>query len=169
MVMPENTAGIPLPVLESGFDFNPWEENWVLEETPELMAILQQIEPVSSNSGSDESNRVLTNRVQVEPDERKKRRMISNRESARRSRLRKQKHLEDLRNQVNRLRTENREITNRFGSISQHLHLVRRENDRLLSESAVLRQRLSFFRRILVLRQVQQVYGLNPQNPPLIL
>nr|GME12851.1 basic leucine zipper 43-like [Ipomoea batatas] len=113
--------------------------------------------PVNSNSGSDEPSRKRTRPVSEsgmdEPDpnqavslpavdERKRRRMISNRESARRSRMRKQKHLENLRNQVNRLRLGNRELLNRFRFVSHHCHLVQSDNERLRAESSLLRQRL---------------------------
>ncbi|CAN0917764.1 bZIP transcription factor 44 [Linum grandiflorum] len=85
-------------------------------------------------------------------DERKRRRMISNRESARRSRMRKQRHLENLRNQLSRLRLENRELTNRLRFISYHCHLVRTDNDRLRSEHSMLRRKLSNIRQILMFR-----------------
>ncbi|CAN1191353.1 bZIP transcription factor 44 [Linum perenne] len=88
-------------------------------------------------------------------DERKRRRMVSNRESARRSRMRKQKHLENLRNRVNRLRVENRELSDRFRFVSYHLNRVRADTDRLRSEHLMLRHKLAnAVRRILMFRQL---------------
>ncbi|XP_068313324.1 basic leucine zipper 4-like [Pyrus communis] len=97
---------------------------------------------------NDDSNRTVS-----VVDERKRRRMISNRESARRSRMRKQKHIENLRNQVNRLRVENRELKNRLRIVLYHFQLVRTDNDRLRSDHVMLLQKLSDIRRILVFRQ----------------
>ncbi|XP_059624032.1 bZIP transcription factor RISBZ4-like [Cornus florida] len=108
-------------------------------------------------SGSDDPSRVDS----VVVDERKRRRMISNRESARRSRMRKQKHLENLRTQVNRLRIGNRELTNRFRLVTQHCHLVGRDNDRLRSESEVLRRKLWDLHQVLQVRQLQQFAALS--------
>nr|XP_043634955.1 basic leucine zipper 4 [Erigeron canadensis] len=130
----------------------------------------------SSNSGSDELGQV----EEVNPiDERKRRRMISNRESARRSRMRKQKHLENLRNQVNRHKTGNREIMNRLRFVSHHAQALRHENEQLRSESVMLRQKLWDIRQVLLVRQLQNqlipsawpcnnnVTSINnEQNPP---
>ncbi|CAN0864930.1 bZIP transcription factor 44 [Linum grandiflorum] len=80
--------------------------------------------------------------------------MVSNRESARRSRMRKQKHLENLRNRVNRLRVENRDLTDRVRFVSYHLNRVRADTDRLRSEHMMLRQKLMNVGRILMLRQL---------------
>ncbi|KAL3525576.1 hypothetical protein ACH5RR_013948 [Cinchona calisaya] len=125
--------------------------------------------PLDSTSGSDEPNQNNTNKISdsgsddtTKPtvgsvvDERKRRRMLSNRESARRSRVRKQKHLENLRNQVNRLRIGNRELMNRLRFVTHHCQLANTENDRLRSESAMLRQRLWDIRQVLLVRQLQQ-------------
>lgn len=62
------------------------------------MASVQRV----TSSGSDGVNGAM--------DERKRKRMISNRESARRSRERKQKLMEDLQDEANRLRNENRRL-----------------------------------------------------------
>ncbi|GAB4846858.1 hypothetical protein Ancab_025866 [Ancistrocladus abbreviatus] len=86
-------------------------------------------------------------------EERKRRRMESNRESARRSRMRKRKHLENLRNQVNRLKLENRECMNRLGFVIHHFLVLQRYNDQLYSESVVLQSRLAEVRNILQLHQ----------------
>ncbi|XP_031109581.1 bZIP transcription factor 44 [Ipomoea triloba] len=140
--------------------------------------------PDNSNSGSEEPSRKRTRPVSEsgmdEPDpnqavslpavdERKRRRMISNRESARRSRMRKQKHLENLRNQVNRLRLGNRELLNRFRFVSHHCHLVQSDNERLRAESSLLRQRLWDIRQVLLVRQLQHqlstsAWGFNNNN-----
>lgn len=55
------------------------------------------------NSGSEQDLQALM-------DQRKRKRMISNRESARRSRMRKQKHLDDLASLVTQLRNDNHQI-----------------------------------------------------------
>lgn len=88
--------------------------------------------------------------------ERKRKRMISNRESARRSRMRKQTHLENLRNQSNRLKLENRDLTNRIQLITGHYQLVKRNNEMLRAESIFLQERFKGIRDLLITRQLQQ-------------
>lgn len=122
------------PVLEAG----------LMEE---LLSLLQP----GGNSGSEGSSRAV-----YSVDERKRRRMVSNRESARRSRWRKKRHLEDLTEQVNRLKQENRELKNRLGLVAHRCHVAWRENDHMSSEFLALRSRLSDLCRILVAMQSQQ-------------
>ncbi|CAA0843085.1 basic leucine-zipper 6 [Striga hermonthica] len=99
-------------------------------------------------------------RPRLSVDERRLRRKISNRESARRLRVRKQKHLSDLRSQLDRLMLEKRESMDLLQlALCKHA-LVHRENERLASEAAVLRQRLWEMAGILKLRQ-----QLNPLPP----
>ncbi|KAI3451898.1 hypothetical protein Pfo_008563 [Paulownia fortunei] len=124
----------------------------------------------SLSSGSDERNQnncknLSSGSVETSPlgsiiDERKRRRMVSNRESARRSRMRKQKHLENLRTQVNRLKVGNRELMNRLRLAVHQTQLFSTENECLRSETVMLRQRLWDIRQVLLARQLQQL--LNP-------
>ncbi|CAL5189162.1 unnamed protein product [Lathyrus oleraceus] len=93
---------------------------------------------LSSNSTtSDEADELQFNNV---IDERKHRRMISNRESARRSRMRKQKHLDELWSQVVRLRTENHNLVDKLNHVSESHDRVVQENARLKEETFDLRQ-----------------------------
>ncbi|CAI9111240.1 OLC1v1011417C1 [Oldenlandia corymbosa var. corymbosa] len=154
------------------------------DDQPIFSPLEQPQEPVISNSGSDtglenssplavdsvsgsddpgqNTGNTSTNCAGSDPpvesavvDERKRRRMLSNRESARRSRMRKQKHLENLRNQVNRLKVGNRELMNRLRVVTHHFDLVRSDNERLRSESIILRRRLWDMRQVLLVRQLQ--------------
>ncbi|KAL9341263.1 hypothetical protein Peur_067482 [Populus x canadensis] len=160
----------PFQFFENGF--TPWDCFDPFPSAP------QSPKPFGSSSGSDESNLVdqnpdnsNSNSGSDEPnppvsviDERKRRRMVSNRESARRSRMRKQKHMDNLRNQGNRLRVENRELTNRLRIVLYHCHSVRTENDWLRSEYSMLRKKLSETRQILMMRQLQQFTSAWPCN-----
>jgi len=75
-------------------------------------------------------------------DVRKKRKMLSNRESARRSRLRKQLHFDALRAQVAHLRAENGQILNKFNIAAQHYAQITEENSQLTSHALELIQKL---------------------------
>ncbi|KAG9143601.1 hypothetical protein Leryth_019191 [Lithospermum erythrorhizon] len=76
-------------------------------------------------------------------DERRQRRMISNRESARRSRMRKQRHLDELWAQVMRLRTENNNLMEKFNQVSESHDKVVQENKKFKEEISDLRRMLS--------------------------
>ncbi|KAL4181730.1 hypothetical protein AMTRI_Chr12g238870 [Amborella trichopoda] len=88
-------------------------------------------------------------------DEKRQRRKLSNRLSARRSRMRKQQHLDDLRHTVSRLSYGNDELARRVALASDHLSRVIVENERLRLEYGVLRKRLSDYCHNLVLREIE--------------
>ncbi|PHT27306.1 Basic leucine zipper 43 [Capsicum baccatum] len=94
---------------------------------------------ISSNSTSDESEEHQHRII----DERKQRRMISNRESARRSRMRKLRHLDELWSQVLRLRTENHNLINKLNQVAESHEKVVEENMQLKEEASDLRRLLT--------------------------
>lgn len=91
--------------------------------------------PSQSTSDDDQPNGVGM-------DERKQKRMLSNRESARRSRLRKQQHLDELRAQVAHLRAENTDMMARYGIASQRYSQITGENVVLRAHAADLSRKL---------------------------
>lgn len=95
------------------------------------------------NSGSEEDLQVSM------LDERKRKRMQSNRESARRSRMRKQKHLDDLIGQVAQLKKENSNILSNINLTSQQYANVEAENSVLRAQMMELSQRLQSLNEIL--------------------
>ena len=82
--------------------------------------------------------------------QRKRKRMLSNRESARRSRLRKQQHLDDLATQVAQLRKENNQILTSYNLVTQQLLTVDSENSVLKTQTLELNNRLQSLNDILV-------------------
>lgn len=96
---------------------------------------------LSSNSTSDEAEDQQLSLI----NERKQRRMISNRESARRSRMRKQKHLDELWSQVLWLRNENHQLIDKLNQVSECHDRALQENAQLKEEASELRQMLTDF------------------------
>lgn len=96
---------------------------------------------LQSNSGSEEDFRQVM-------DQRKRKRMISNRESARRSRMRKQKHLDDLMAQVAQLRKENGQILSYMNVSTQRYLNAEAENSILKAQVAELTHRLESLNEI---------------------
>lgn len=94
------------------------------------------------NSGSEEDMQTHT------VDERKRKRMQSNRESARRSRMRKQKHLDDLMVQLSDLRKTNSQVMNSINVTTQHLLKVEAENCVIRAQMSELSSRLQSLNEI---------------------
>ncbi|OIW13820.1 hypothetical protein TanjilG_31709 [Lupinus angustifolius] len=90
-------------------------------------------------------------------DVKRVRRMLSNRESARRSRRRKQAHLTDLEKQVNQLRGENSSLLKRLTDIS-HKHNESAVDNRVLkADIETLRAKVKMAEET-----VKRITGLNP-------
>ncbi|XP_071710774.1 bZIP transcription factor 44-like [Rutidosis leptorrhynchoides] len=82
-------------------------------------------------------------------DERKRKRMQSNRESARRSRMRKQKHLDDLSDQINQIKKDNTQILTTLNVTTQQFVHVEAENSVLRAQIGELSQRLDYLNEII--------------------
>ncbi|MED6126929.1 hypothetical protein PIB30_083230, partial [Stylosanthes scabra] len=100
------------------------------------------VPPSCLSSNSTTSDEAEENQLNI-IDERRQRRMISNRESARRSRMRKQKHLDELWSVVVRLRNENHNLIDKLNHVSDAHERVIQENARLKEEVSDLRQMLA--------------------------
>lgn len=87
------------------------------------------------NSGSEEGLQALL-------EQKKRKRMISNRESARRSRMRKQKQLDDLVAQLSQLRKESSHALSMLNLIAQRRSGVEAENSVLRAQAMELSNRL---------------------------
>ncbi|KAG8067046.1 hypothetical protein GUJ93_ZPchr0005g14235 [Zizania palustris] len=87
-------------------------------------------------------------------DERKRKRMLSNRESARRSRARKQQRLEELIAEAARLQAENARAEAQIGSYARELGKVDGENAVLRARHAELAGRLQALGGVLEILQV---------------
>ncbi|KAK4271877.1 hypothetical protein QN277_020505 [Acacia crassicarpa] len=109
------------------------------QNPPQVQDFSPQSSGLSGNSTSDEADEQQQNLI---INERKHRRMISNRESARRSRMRKQKHLDELWSQVVWLRNENHQLIDKLNHVSESHDRVVQENAQLKEEALELRQML---------------------------
>ncbi|CAF2113584.1 unnamed protein product [Brassica napus] len=90
-------------------------------------------------------------------DERKRKRMISNRESARRSRMRKQKQLGDLINEVTVLKNDNAKITEQVDAATRKYVEMESRNDVLRAQASELTERLRSLNS--VLEMVEEISG----------
>lgn len=117
------------------------------------MASMQQ--PASSGSEGDARYAMY--------DEKKRKRMISNRESARRSRMRKQQHIDELLNQVNQLKIENSLYSERIDTIFQKYAAFESDNNVLRAQAAELTDRLKSLSSVIEI--VAEANGLTVDIP----
>lgn len=101
---------------------------------------------IIQSSGSEEELQ-----LQLLMEQRKKKRKQSNRESARRSRMRKQKHVDDLIAQVEHLKKENSIIITKVNITTQHYLNVEAQNCILRAQKSELTQSLQSLNDIIYL------------------
>jgi ABC-type phosphate transport system auxiliary subunit len=86
--------------------------------------------------------------LQVIIDERKRKRKLSNRESARRSRMKRQKQMEEMMTQIDLLRKENEHIVSRVNLTTEIYLNVESENSVLRAQMSELDNRLNSLNEI---------------------
>ncbi|KAF3322685.1 ocs element-binding factor 1-like protein [Carex littledalei] len=96
-------------------------------------------------------------------DERKRKRMQSNRDSARRSRLKKQHHLDTLISEAASLKTDNADMEARMNLTTQQYLMVEKENQILRARHAELAERLRSLNSIL--RIYEEFTGVSMDIP----
>uniref|UniRef100_A0A5B7AU47 Putative ocs element-binding factor 1-like n=1 Tax=Davidia involucrata TaxID=16924 RepID=A0A5B7AU47_DAVIN len=84
-----------------------------------------------------------------EGDERKRKRMISNRESAKRSRMRKELHMKDLNNEISNFKNSRNKIVQEINTVGRLYGAVEAENQILRAELDELRNKLESLEIIL--------------------
>ncbi|KAG1326188.1 bZIP transcription factor 53 [Cocos nucifera] len=112
--------------------------------------------PAPQTSGSEEDAQLMV-------DERKRKRMLSNRESARRSRMRKQQHLDDLLSQVTRLKEEKSQILMQVNLFTEQYARLESENMVLRTQVMELTDRLRSLNSVLHI--VEELSGLAMDIP----
>lgn len=86
--------------------------------------------------------------LQAQMEKRRKRRKESNRKSARRSRVRKQQHLDDLSSQVDQLKNQKQQLGMALGVTTQNLVAVQTQNSVMQIQKLELESRLCALREI---------------------
>ncbi|XP_010940118.1 bZIP transcription factor 44 [Elaeis guineensis] len=109
------------------------------------------------NSGSEEDLQALMH-------QRKQKRMLSNRESARRSRMRKQKHLDDLMAQVGHLMKENSQILAALNTTTQRYLGMEADNSVLRTQMTELSTRLQSLNEVLYYMNCGGNHGFGPND-----
>jgi len=80
--------------------------------------------------------------LRAQMEKRRKRRKESNRESARRSRVRKQQHLDDLSSQVDQLKNQRQQLSMALGMTTQNLVALQAQNSVMQTQKMELESRL---------------------------
>ncbi|ESW35169.1 hypothetical protein PHAVU_001G212800 [Phaseolus vulgaris] len=116
---------------------------------------MASIQRSATSSGSEAGD--------LQIDERKRKRMLSNRESARRSRMRKQKQLEDLTDEVSRLQGANKKLVENIKAKEEACAETEAGNSILRVQTMELTERLRFLNSILEI--AEEVGGLSVEIP----
>lgn len=101
-----------------------------------ILSIDHKPSPNTSSNSNNNNNINNSGQGKVVADERKKKRMFSNRESARRSRMRKKQRIENLQYQVDHLQTMNHQL-------SQKVIYLLECNQQILQQNGQLKERIS--------------------------
>ncbi|GFZ12184.1 hypothetical protein Acr_23g0005690 [Actinidia rufa] len=97
----------------------------------------------SSHSNNNSNPMAATNQKEAVPTDLKRKRLLSNRESARRTRVRRKMQVEELQSQKNQLINTNQKLTEQLINLSQHINQMFQENSQLKEEISYLHSALA--------------------------
>ncbi|KAJ4843039.1 hypothetical protein Tsubulata_037509 [Turnera subulata] len=117
-----------------------------------MSAMQGQAASSGSGSGSDFDPRY------AHVDDKKRKRMISNRESARRSRQRKAQQMEDLVAESSKLKAENAQLSQGISAAMQRYMEMESANNVLRAQKMELTERLQALESVLELKQANDFY-----------
>ncbi|KAK3152365.1 hypothetical protein QOZ80_2BG0157920 [Eleusine coracana subsp. coracana] len=145
--MQHDCVGIGTLACLPSFDFT---SSFLLQNDPPLMygfSSMDTVGPYNCNGSgisiSSMPEGTADNRARRSNDERKKRRLASNRESAKRSRVRKQRRLGELSAQVTELRDTKQRLLVELNHVIARYTRVARENAELREQFCDLQKRLN--------------------------
>ncbi|CAH8327788.1 unnamed protein product [Eruca vesicaria subsp. sativa] len=145
------------------FHLNQYYYNNLIPSTNNNLNLIPYPQIQELNLQSPASNNSTTSDEATEDmfviNERKQRRMVSNRESARRSRMRKQRHLDELLSQVAWLRSENQQILDKLNQATNSNDLVLKENLSLKEENLALHQVITSMKKVRGSRSINGRYS----------
>ncbi|TYI99691.1 hypothetical protein E1A91_A13G034600v1 [Gossypium mustelinum] len=125
-----------------------------------FMILVQSLSVVflycGTSSGASTVTQVSEELQALLMEERKRKRKVSNRESARRSRMRKKKHLDDLTAELTQLREDNHQIIMSLNITMQRYLHVEAENSVLRAQTNELSGRLESLEDIITFLQWKQ-------------
>lgn len=96
---------------------------------------------------------------QLAGDEKKRKRMLSNRESAKRSRMKKQQQLDDLTKQASELKSQNEQLLLQVHLLTQQNMFMDSNNVILRTEFNSLKDRLQFLNS--TIRRMEKISGIS--------
>ncbi|ESQ31848.1 hypothetical protein EUTSA_v10005347mg [Eutrema salsugineum] len=110
----------------------------------QLQSVSPNLSSRSNNNRShlDPNGENIYHNEGLDPDDRRARRMVSNRESARRSRMRKKRQIEELQQQVEQLMMLNHHLSEKVINLLESNHQVMQENSQL-------KEKVSYFQLLM--------------------
>lgn len=112
----------------------------ISQERTHMAGFIYNVLPCANPNSQSFDNRVPLVNLPATSDERKRRRMVSNRESARRSRMRKQRHLDELWSVLVQLINENNCLAGELSRAREGYEKVVQENTKLREENSKSRK-----------------------------
>lgn len=113
------------------------------------------------SSGSEEDDR-----YPMITDDKKRKRMISNRESARRSRMKKLQHMQDLNNQIMFYTNRRNEITQNISKFTQQLTAIENQNRIMQAQKEELKKRLEAAELVSSYLDAAKGFSMNTAEEP---
>lgn len=132
------------PTQDSSTYFTTFQKNTSFPIYPHIQPFQHDLSPkTSSHSNNSLNSNSMTaaegKEAKASASDLRHKRLLSNRESARKTRLQRKKQIEELQSQNNKLTTTNHKVTEELINLTQCINKIFQENAQLKEENSMLR------------------------------